>query len=349
MKTIIALRHLVRSAAGSALAVALSFAFGLQTARAAIAANFTIVNHSNGAPLSLHDYQGSVILLDFWAYYCEYCQAAASDIEPNITRFYRAAGGNSNGVPVTVISINIYCGDTGLEDAYIQTYGLELVGDDCSWVAFDQFTNYGGGGIPQFVVINGTTNSLNFAPWQIVAAPAGYATNYTVPLLKSYIDSVQTPPPATTVTNPVNGAVVPPPTVALGASVTTRGKIIKKLEFYNGETLLGSTTNTPYTMTWSNVPVGSKSVVTRVHYGTSFSVSSSAVNFTVAEPVMASLSTQGANLLLSWTGGAGNFQVQVATNLAGAGCWQNCGAAGTNTSLVITPGNQAAFYRLKWP
>jgi thiol-disulfide isomerase/thioredoxin len=349
MKTIVALRHLARSATGSALAVALSLAFGLQTAHATIATNFTIVNHSNGGPLSLHDYQGSVILLDFWAYWCEYCQAAASDIEPNITRFYRAAGGNSNGVPVTVISISIDCSDMSLEDAYIQTYGLELVGDDCNWVAFDQFSSYGGGGIPQFVVINGTTNSLNYAPWQIVAAPDGYATNYTVPLLKSYIDSVQTPAPVCSLTNPLSGAIVPPPTVALGANVTTKGKIIKKLEFYNGTTLLGSTTNPPYTMIWSNVPVGSKSVVTSIHYGTSFSVSSSAVTFTVAEPVMASLSAQGANLLLSWTGGAGNFQVQVATNLAGAGCWQNCGAAGTNTSIVITPGNPAAFYRLKWP
>ena len=164
------LRHLARSAKLSALAAGLGLGFGLQSARATIANNFTIVNHTNGAPLSLYDYQGSVILLDFWAYWCEYCQAAASDIEPNLTRYFRKAGGNSNGVPVTVISVNIDCTDPAAEENYIQTYGLELVGDDCNGVAYSQFNN---GGIPQFAVINGTTNSVNFAPWEIVAAPMG--------------------------------------------------------------------------------------------------------------------------------------------------------------------------------
>jgi hypothetical protein len=77
-------------------------------------------------------------------------------------------------------------------------------------------------------------------------------------------------------------------------------------------------------------------------------VDSAAVNFTVANPVAAKLSMQGTNLLLSWTGGTGNFQVQVATNLAGA-IWQNYATAGTNTSLVITRSNRAAFYRVRWP
>ena len=74
----------------------------------------------------------------------------------------------------------------------------------------------------------------------------------------------------------------------------------------------------PYSLTWSNVQAGAKSVFARAYYGTSSSVDSAAVNFTVANPVVAKLSTQGTNLLLSWTGGTGNFQVQVATNLAGA-------------------------------
>ena len=346
MKTNNALRHLARTVKLFALAVALALAFGLQSASATVATNFTIVNHTNGAPLSLDDYQGSVILLDFWAYWCGPCQLAASDIEPNVTRYYRAAGGNPNGVPVTVISISIDGTDPASEATYIRTYGLELVGDDFNWVAYDQFQQ---GYIPTFVVINGATNSVNYAPWQILYSTYGYSTNSTVPTLKSYINAVQTPPPVGTVTNPVSGAILPPPTVSLGASVATKGKIIKKVEFFNGATSLGSTSNAPYSLTWSNVTAGSKSVVARSHYGTSSYADSAAVNFTVAAPVMASLSTQGTNLLLTWTGGTGNFQVQIATNLAGGGCWQNCGASGTNTCLVINPANQAAFYRLRWP
>jgi len=142
--------------------------------------------------------------------------------------------------------------------------------------------------------------------------------------------------------------VIAPSNILLGAKITTNGKIIKKVEFYNGATLLGYATNTPYSLTWSNVPVGAQSVVARAYYGANLSVNSPAVNFTVGHPVVAGLCAQGTNLLLSWTGGAGNYQVQVATNLAGA-VWQNCGSAGTNTCMVIDRSNRAAFYRVRWP
>jgi len=348
MKTSIALHDNGLLSTLTAAAVAFGLALGIQATRAQVAANFTIVNHATDQPLSLYDYQGSVILLDFWNCGCEYCQAAASDIEPNITQYYRNAGGNSNGVPVQVISINIDCAYEypSCENSFIQTYGLELIADDCNGFAFNPF-DYGG--IPQFAVINGATNSLNYAPWHILSEPTGYLTNYTVPrLLKLYIDSVQTPAPLSTMTDPVNGAVIDPPTIPLGAKITTNGKIIKKVEFYNGTTLLGFTTVPPYSLTWSNVQPGAKSVFARAYYGASSSADSAAVNFTVANPVVAKLSTQGTNLLLSWTGGTGNFQVQVATNLAGA-AWQDYGTAGTNTSLVITRSNRAAFYRVNWP
>jgi hypothetical protein len=142
--------------------------------------------------------------------------------------------------------------------------------------------------------------------------------------------------------------VVAPSNIPLRARVTTNGKIIKKVGYYNGTTLLGTITNISDTLNWSNVQAGAKSVFARVYYGTSSSADSPSVNFTVAAPVMAKLSTQGTNLLLSWTGGTGNFQVQVATNLTGA-VWQNFGSAGTNTSLTIPRTNRVAFYRVMWP
>jgi len=196
-------------------------------------------------------------------------------------------------------------------------------------------------------VINGTTNSSNYGTWQVLYSNYGYGAGSTVPTLKSYIDSVQTPAPTCAVTNPVTGAIIPPSDITLGAEIASNGKIIKNVEFYNGTTLLGSTTNTPCSLVWSNAPVGVQSVFVRTYYGTTSS-DSAPVNFTVASPLVPKLISQGTNFLLRWTGGAGTFQVQVATNLS-TPVWQNYGTAGTNQSLTITAANRAAFFRVLWP
>jgi hypothetical protein len=62
-------------------------------------------------------------------------------------------------------------------------------------------------------------------------------------------------------------------------------------------------------------------------------------------PITATISAQGGNLLLSWTGGIPPYQVQVTTNLSPVG-WQDFGSATSGTALVVVPTNAAAFYRV---
>jgi hypothetical protein len=87
-------------------------------------------------------------------------------------------------------------------------------------------------------------------------------------------------------------------------------------------------------------------VLTRVYYGASGAVNSSPVNFTVTTPtIMASISTQGTNSLLSWSGGSGTYQVQSAANLSN-GSWKNCGTAGTCINMTLVCSNKSCFYRV---
>jgi hypothetical protein len=64
------------------------------------------------------------------------------------------------------------------------------------------------------------------------------------------------PSPVVALTAPANGAVfVAPANVALAATASDDGTVAA-VEFYQGSTLLGVDTTSPYTFSWSNVPAG---------------------------------------------------------------------------------------------
>jgi len=67
--------------------------------------------------------------------------------------------------------------------------------------------------------------------------------------------------PTVSLTSPASGTTfTATASVALTASATDVDGTIQKVEFYNGSTLLGSSTISPYSFTWPNVPAGSYSV-----------------------------------------------------------------------------------------
>jgi len=68
------------------------------------------------------------------------------------------------------------------------------------------------------------------------------------------------------------------------------------------------------------------------------------INVSAAPPIISSISFQGADLLLSWTGGIAPYQVLMTTNLANPN-WANLGTPVGN-SLTITPSNDATWYRI---
>ncbi|MHB9130668.1 MAG: Ig-like domain-containing protein [Armatimonadota bacterium] len=74
-------------------------------------------------------------------------------------------------------------------------------------------------------------------------------------------------PPWVDITSPANGTVyaTPPATVTLTASATDTDGTIDRVEFYHGETLLGTATTAPYSYTWTEVPAGSYTLTAKAY------------------------------------------------------------------------------------
>jgi hypothetical protein len=103
----------------------------------------------------------------------------------------------------------------------------------------------------------------------------------------------------------------------------------------------GALSGTP--LSWQ---VGTSSFVVRVTDSGSLS-NTATMNIVVlaAPPIVAAVSPQGADVLLTWNGGIAPYQIQMRTNLDNA-FWENVGLPTGATSAVLSPTNAAAFYRI---
>jgi peroxiredoxin len=166
-----------------------------------IAPDFTVPNRKTGAAIHLHDYAGSVVVLEFFVWWCPHCQAATPQIKKEIHDYYTAAN-----YPVKNLYINEESIEPSETDDFIRRYGIGPVASDTSHVLFNQL---GGAAYPHFVVINGITNTPAAAPWQILFLDSGFGSGLTVPLLRQAIAPVL--PPKLSIVSPVQGTVTPQP------------------------------------------------------------------------------------------------------------------------------------------
>ncbi|MBA2479267.1 MAG: carbohydrate-binding protein [Planctomycetes bacterium] len=88
--------------------------------------------------------------------------------------------------------------------------------------------------------------------------------------------------PTVSLTSPAGGSVFnAPASVALAATASDSDGSIAKVEFFQGTTLLGAVTASPYTAPWSNVPAGSYSISARATDNLGLVTISTAVSITV--------------------------------------------------------------------
>jgi hypothetical protein len=90
--------------------------------------------------------------------------------------------------------------------------------------------------------------------------------------------------PTISISSPAkNASFAAPATIPITASVkASSGTTISKVDFYQGTTLLGTVTKSPYTFTWSGVPTGSYSLTAKATDSKAATKTSAAVAVTVA-------------------------------------------------------------------
>jgi len=147
---------------------------------------------------------------------------------------------------------------------YARTYGFSTMGFATgNTVTQTQFTLPSGiaAGAYQLTVV---TNGVASAPFPFTVAQG------------------QNQAPSVNLTAPVNNAVFTAPAqITLSAAASDADGTISKVEFYQGSTLLGSSTSAPYSFNWLNVATGTYSLTGKAYDNLNAVTTSTAVTVTV--------------------------------------------------------------------
>lgn len=159
-----------------------------------------------------------------------------------------------------------------------------------------------------------------------VAAGLAVTSHDNTALSTATFDNVQItsggtlPPAGVALALPGGTTYTAPANIALAASVTANGNPIAKVQFRNGQTVIGESTAAPFGFTWQNVAAGIYSLSARVITATGAASDSNAVSVTVS-------GTPSITVPAPWSGqdiggpslaGSANYQGGVYT-VAGSG------------------------------
>ena len=158
-----------------------------------VVADFPLTQRNTGATETfnaLSDFEGKIIFLEFFYYWCPYCQQAAIDIDRDIVKHYATQNGTPAGLEVVHIGVNLQAGADASTDAFIQNAGFHLVADDTTAAARNLFHT---SGFPVFVIINGVKNSPSHQQWQVLYSENAYHSSADTIAFRQTIDAVQKP------------------------------------------------------------------------------------------------------------------------------------------------------------
>jgi len=149
--------------------------------------------------------------------------------------------------------------------------------------------------------------------------------------------------PTCALTAPANGATfAAPASIYLQATAADTGigigNTVAKVEFYNGATLLGEDTTSPYTCIWSDVPAGGYALTVRATDDDGAMTTSTVVNITVAADAVAGALSATGGTVTNYALNGTNYTAHIFTN---SGTFVVT-SAGTVEYLVVAGGGGGA-------
>jgi thiol-disulfide isomerase/thioredoxin len=164
-----------------------------------------------GEQVSLDDFRGKIVVLDFFNANCGDCVRVSWELESDIQQYYADRSGNPHGIAVQVIAVNSAPSEEADMEAFLEKTEVDMVLDDPEST---MLINYGGASLPYVVLIDATAKGPDAAAPRVVLRQEKYEG---FKKLRSAIDAItgkaespsaQTSAPAETAQAP--GSPLPP-------------------------------------------------------------------------------------------------------------------------------------------
>ncbi len=121
--------------------------------------------------VSLDDFQGQIVVLDFFNASCGECFRVSWELESGVQEYYAARAGNPHGIAVQVIAVNSEVAEQEDMAVFLQKTEIGMVLDDPEGTLLQR---YGGAGLPYLVVIDATVTDPDGAAPRVVLRQAKY-------------------------------------------------------------------------------------------------------------------------------------------------------------------------------
>jgi len=132
---------------------------------------FSLPQLESGDQVSLDDFRGQIVVLDFFNANCGDCSRISWELESGVQEYYAARSGNPHGIAVQVVAVNSEAADQEDMEAFLQKTELGMVLDDPEGALLRR---YGGASLPYLVVIDATVTGTGAAAPRVVLRQAKY-------------------------------------------------------------------------------------------------------------------------------------------------------------------------------